>query len=221
MVDLIADSLTNTRVLAMVFAAIAAMATVLTFAMPLLGDRFARQAHEVGGDRARKDAPARARAAGARRKGVAAPVAEAVHAEDRRAVQSEQVARPGGGARAPGAGGIPRPGALCDVPVLPDGHADRRWCSAAAFYVFVVLKLDQPTSVKVGMCLAADLFRHQAAGDLHQEQDRQAPAIDQARVPGRARPAADLRRIRHVDRSRLQEGRGRDRLAVDSAWPRS
>ena len=44
MIELIADNLTNTRVLAMVFAAIAAIATVITFAMPLLagdslGDR--------------------------------------------------------------------------------------------------------------------------------------------------------------------------------------
>src|SRR5262245_13610416 len=36
MLELIADNLTNTRVLAMVFAAIAAIATVITFAMPLL-----------------------------------------------------------------------------------------------------------------------------------------------------------------------------------------
>ncbi len=36
MFDLIAENLTNTRALAMVFAAIAAIATVITFAMPLL-----------------------------------------------------------------------------------------------------------------------------------------------------------------------------------------
>ena len=36
MIDLIADNLTNTRLLAMIFAAVAAIATVLTFAMPLL-----------------------------------------------------------------------------------------------------------------------------------------------------------------------------------------
>src|SRR5262245_57263639 len=36
MIDLIAENLTNPRVLAMVFAAIAAVATVITLAMPLL-----------------------------------------------------------------------------------------------------------------------------------------------------------------------------------------
>src|ERR1051325_6757647 len=36
MIDLIADNLTNTRLLAMIFAAVAAVATVLPFAMPLL-----------------------------------------------------------------------------------------------------------------------------------------------------------------------------------------
>ena len=32
--------------------------------------------------------------------------------------------------------------------------------AGSAFYVFVVLKLDQPTSVKVGMCHRGDLSRH-------------------------------------------------------------
>ena len=41
MIDLIADNLTNTRVLAMVFAAIAAVATVLTLRDAAAGDRFA------------------------------------------------------------------------------------------------------------------------------------------------------------------------------------
>ena len=81
MIDLIADNLTNTRVLAMVFAAIAAIATVITLRDAAARDRFAGQPHEVGGAGARKDAPARARAAGARREGVAAPVAQAVHAD--------------------------------------------------------------------------------------------------------------------------------------------
>ena len=67
MIELIAENLTNTRVLAMVFAAIAAIATVLTFAMPLLAGDSLEQAHEVGRDRTRENAPARARTDGARR----------------------------------------------------------------------------------------------------------------------------------------------------------
>ena len=124
MLEIITDNITNTRVLAMVFAAVGAVATVITLAMPLLATDHARQAHEVGGARAREAAPARARAAGARREGRAAAVAEAVHAAHRRSVQPEQVGRPGGSARAAGAGRLSRPGALCHLPVLPHGHAD-------------------------------------------------------------------------------------------------
>ena len=52
MIDLIADNLTNTRVLAMVFAAIAAIATVFTFAMPLLAtDSLAKRMKSVALER--------------------------------------------------------------------------------------------------------------------------------------------------------------------------
>src|SRR5262249_9446118 len=62
-----------------------------------------------------------------------------------------------------------------------------------------------------------DLSGHVSAGPVHQEQDPEAPAVDQAGVPGRARPASDLRGIRHVDRSCLQEGCAGNRLTVDPA----
>jgi tight adherence protein C len=52
MIDLIAENLTNTRVLAMVFAAVAAIATVLTFAMPLVvGDSLANRMKSVALER--------------------------------------------------------------------------------------------------------------------------------------------------------------------------
>ena len=52
MFELIAENLTNTRVLAMVFAAIAAIATVLTFAMPLLAtDSLAKRMKSVAIER--------------------------------------------------------------------------------------------------------------------------------------------------------------------------
>src|SRR6188768_4237048 len=52
MIQLIAENLTNTRVLAMVFAAIAAVATVLTFAMPLLaGDSLDKRMKAVAIER--------------------------------------------------------------------------------------------------------------------------------------------------------------------------
>ena len=217
MIELIADNLTNTRVLAMVFAAIAAAATVSPSRCRCSAtDSLAKRMKSVALEREKMRQRERERMARGE-KVVAAPVAQAVHAAHRRAVQPEQVARPGGSARAAGAGRLPRPGALRDVPVLPAGDAGRCCSRSRCSTCSSCSSSTQPTSVKVGICLAADLSRHQAAGAVPQEQDRQAPAIDQARLPGRARPAADLRRVRHVDRSRLQEGVGRDRLAVDPA----
>ena len=67
--ELLIDELHDPQFIAMLFAAVAAVATVLTLAMPLLSRRHARQAHEGGRARAREDPPARARAAGARREG--------------------------------------------------------------------------------------------------------------------------------------------------------
>ena len=42
MLDFLIDAVSSPRLLAMLFAAVAAIATVLTLAMPLLGDRLAR-----------------------------------------------------------------------------------------------------------------------------------------------------------------------------------
>ena len=106
--------------------AIAAVATVLTLAMPLLAtDSLAKRMKAVALEREKMRQRERERLARGE-KVVAAPVAEAVHADDRRAVQPEQVARPGGGARAAGAGRLSRPGALRHLPVLPPGDAGRR-----------------------------------------------------------------------------------------------
>jgi len=52
MVDFLIEKLSDTRFLAMLFAAVAAIATVVTLAMPLIVHRRAGQAHEDGGDRA-------------------------------------------------------------------------------------------------------------------------------------------------------------------------
>ena len=59
--------------------------------------------------------------------------------------------------------------------------------------------------------------RHAAAVVLPQEPDPEAPALDPPRLSRRARPAADLRRIRHVDRGGVPQGQPGDRLAVDPA----
>ncbi len=81
MFELIADNLTNTRVLAMVFAAIAAVATVITFAMPLLAtDSLAKRMKAVALEREKMRQRERERMARGEQ-GFAAPVAEAVHAD--------------------------------------------------------------------------------------------------------------------------------------------
>ena len=91
MIEFLIAKFSRPRFLTMVLAAVAAIATVLTLAMPLLATNTC-QADEGGVGRAREDPPARARAPGARREGHSAAVAEAVHAADRRPVQPDQMA---------------------------------------------------------------------------------------------------------------------------------
>ena len=89
---------------------------------------------------------------------------------------------------------------------------------AALFYVFVVVDMQQPPMIKLGICDRRRLSRHAAAVALPEEQDyAPASSIDQARLPGCARPAADLRRVRHVDRGRLPQGEPGNRLAIGPA----
>ena len=87
----------------------------------------------------------------------------------------------------------------------------------ALFYIFVVIELDQPATIKIGLCLAAAYGGMQVPYMFSEEPHRQAPGLDQARVSRRARSAADLLRVRHVGRSRVQEGQRGDRIAVDPA----
>ena len=88
----------------------------------------------------------------------------------------------------------------------------------AALYVFFILQLEQPFFLKLGdraWCVAyARLLRADALGE---EPDHQAAEVDPPRLAGCARPAADLRRIRHGHRGRLPQGVGGDRRPVDPA----
>ena len=61
--------------------------------------------------------------------------------------------------------------------------------------------------VKIGICVGAAYLGLQAPMLFLKNAITQAPALDQARLSRRARPAADLHRIRHVGRSRLPQGR--------------
>ena len=123
MIELLIDAI-NARTLAMVFAAIAAMATVLTLAMPLLsGDTLGARMKAVALEREKIRQRERERLARRSRRSPAA-VAQAVHADDRRAIQPEQMGRPGRGAAEARAGRLSRPGALRHLSVLPPGDAD-------------------------------------------------------------------------------------------------
>ena len=85
------------------------------------------------------------------------------------------------------------------------------------FYIFVVINLDYPPMVKIADLDRLRLFRHVQPEPVSQEQDPAAPGFDQARVPRCARSAADLRRIRHVDRSGFPQGQRGGRIAIGPA----
>src|SRR5436305_1715782 len=56
--------------------------------------------------------------------------------------------------------------------------------------------------------------RFAGADAVSEERHQEAAALDQTGFPRRAGPAADLHRIRHVDRDRVPQGQRRDRLAI-------
>ena len=53
---------------------------------------------------------------------------------------------------------------------------------ASLFYMYVVIDFDQPTMVKIGIAIARRLFRYAESESLSEEQDRAAAGFDQARV---------------------------------------
>src|ERR1700733_10582962 len=108
MTDFLFTLFDDKRMLAMIFAAIAAGATVITLAMPLFG-----------GDGLEKRLAAGAR----RRQGDPAGLAETVHADRGRQVQAVGLARRRKGPHHAGAGRIPRPWSVYRVLVLPPGGA--------------------------------------------------------------------------------------------------
>ena len=71
------------------------------------------------------------------------------------------------------------------------------------FYVFVVINSISRCMIKIGILIGAAYFGHVGSQPVPQEQNPAAAAFDQARVPGCAGSAADLHRIRHVDRGGL------------------
>jgi tight adherence protein C len=154
MIDLIADNLTNTRVLAMVFAAVAAIATVLTFAMPLLvGDALSSRMKSVALEREKMRQRERERLA----RGEKVTLRRSPKQYMQRIVEQFNLNKWLGQEEARALlvqagyrGQAPYVTFLFFRMVTPIVAT-----AVAAFYVFLVLKLNQPTTVKIGMCIAA------------------------------------------------------------------
>jgi tight adherence protein C len=156
MFDLIIDLMHNTRFLMMLFAGVAATATVLTLSMPLLStDTLGRRMKAVAIEREKMRQRERERMARGEKEKVTlrqAPkhymqrvvesfnLAKWLAQEDAR----EKLVQAGYRGQAPYVAFL---FFRLVIPVV--------LFSFAVFYIFAVLKLDQPPTVKIGICLAA------------------------------------------------------------------
>jgi tight adherence protein C len=157
MIDLIAENLTNTRLLAMIFAAIAATATVLTLAMPLLaGDALGRRMKSVALEREKmrqreRERLAKGEKASLRRspKQYMQTIVERFNLNQWLGQEEARALLVQAGYR----GQAPYVTFLFFRLIVPIFML-----FASLFYVFVVIELDQPATVKIGLCLAATYF---------------------------------------------------------------
>ena len=155
MIDLIIAKFHDQKFLTMALAAVAAIATVLTLAMPLLSTN-ARHPDEGRVSRAREDPATRTRTVGPRRKGKgqSAPIAQAVLSRvverfNLTKLLAQEAARDKlvqAGFR----GQAPYVAFLFFRMVTP-----AVLLLFSLFYLFVVVEWDQPATVKVGLCLGA------------------------------------------------------------------
>src|SRR4029079_4043846 len=157
MIDIIADNLTNTRLLAMIFAAVAAVATVLTFAMPLLvTDSLSKRMRSVALEREKMRQRERERLARGEKvslrhspKAYMSNVVERFNLNQWLGQEEARALLVQAGYR----GQAPYVTFLFFRMIMPIAMM-----VASLFYVFFILKLDQPVTVKVGLCLAATYF---------------------------------------------------------------
>ena len=216
--------MTDPPILLAAFAAIAVFATIYHRGAALFRGRQARRRASSRSPRARADPRPRACPA-CRRRQAREPAQRAARRYMRQIVERLQ---PQEGARRrdhgqPAAHGrLPRSGAAGRVPVRARSSLPLVFFVVALFYLFVVIRarsadLDQD----------ADRRHHRryvgfyAADPLHQQRHLQAPDVDPARLAGCPRPAAHLRRIRHVRRGRLPQGVRGDRRAVGRRSPKN
>jgi tight adherence protein C len=163
MIDLIADNLTNTRVLAMVFAAIAAVATVITLAMPLLAtDTLGRRMKAVAVEREKMRQRERERMARGEKvalrktpKQYMLTIVEQFNLNKWLGQEEARALLIQAGYR----GQAPYIAFLFFRLVMPIALL-----LISLFYVFLIIELDQPTTVKVGLCLAAAYLGIQVPG---------------------------------------------------------
>jgi tight adherence protein C len=154
MIDMVIDKLHDTRLLAMIFAAVAAMATVLTLTMPLLvGDNLNKRLKAVGIEREKIRQRERERLA----RGEKASLRGSPKQYIKTVVEQFNLAKWVGqeearekliqaGYRGQG----PYVTYLFFRMMMPIVTL-----IVATFYVFVVIKVNQPTLLKVGMCILA------------------------------------------------------------------
>ena len=194
----------------MLLAAIAASATAYTLIMPLFaGEGLAKRMKAVASERERLRQRERDRL-NKIGKGIAAPDPEAARLQGGGRFQPDQMAGAGSRARQADHGRLSRPRALCHVPVRPRGDADRA-VSRRGHLRVRDHEPGQAVEHQDRHLRRRRLSRTAGADAVPEERHQQAPAPDQACFSRRARPAADLYRVRHVGRSRLPQGRHRDR----------
>ena len=154
MVEFLIEKLHDPKFMASVLAAIAEVATAITLALPLLArDELNKRLKAVALEREKmRQRESERMARGEKVQLRQSP--QAVHEAHRRPVQPDQMGRAGAGARQAGRPAIAAMRAVRGLPVLPHGGADRAFV-ITAFYLFVVLKTDQPPMIKLGMSLFA------------------------------------------------------------------
>ena len=157
MLEVITDNITNTRVMAAVFAAVGAVATVITIAMPLLAtDTLGKRMKSVAFEREKLRQRERERMA----RGEKVSLRQSPKQYMQRVVEQFNLKKWVGQEEARALlvqagyrGQAPYITYLFFRMVMPTAMF-----FISLFYVFVVLKLDQTPVIKVGMCLAATYF---------------------------------------------------------------
>src|SRR5437660_7595505 len=157
MMSVLIDSLHNTRFLAMVFSAVAAIATVLTLAMPLLtSDQLGKRMKAVALEREKMRLRERERLS----RGEKVSLRQSPKQYMQRIVEQFNLAKWVGQEEARALlvqagyrGQAPYVAFLFFRLVMPTAML-----IVSLFYVFVILELDQPPTIKIGVCLAATYF---------------------------------------------------------------